>query len=158
MGAFMPTSPIVQLQLAFAVGVVLFALWKGGAAERLTALVVAANVAAGLVIDGFFESSTAVLRFVTDGVTAIALLPVAMRWASPWMGAVMLFYASQFSLHAYYELVERNQRDYLHAVINNINFSGVTLCLAAGAAAAWRRRVRTARRTAAGPSSPARRR
>jgi hypothetical protein len=153
----MPTSPIVQLQLAFAVAVVVFALWKGGAAERLTALAVVANLASGFVIDAFFPSSVSMLRFVTDGVTALALLAVVLRWATPWMGAVMLFYASQFSLHAYYEIAERNPRDYLHAVINNINFSGVSLCLAAGALVAWRRRLRSARSSGA-PSSPARRR
>jgi len=153
----MPTSPIVQLQLAFAVAVVVFALWKGGAAERLTALAVAANLTAGLVINGFFQGSSAGLRFVADGATALALLVVAMRWAAPWMGAVMLFYAAQFSLHAYYEIVERDPHDYVHALVNNINFSGISLCLAAGAFVAWRRGIRTARPSAA-PSSPARRR
>jgi hypothetical protein len=151
----MPTSPIVQLQLALAVAVVMLALWKGGAPERLTALLVAVNMTAGLALDIAFPAAGSGLRFATDGLTALAMLAVTIRWATPWMGAVMLFFAAQFSLHAYYMVVGRDERDYLHALVNNINFTGVTLCLALGAIVAWRRRVRS-RPAPAGPSSPAR--
>ena len=108
----MPTSPIVQLQMAFAVAVVVFALWKGGAAERLTALV---------------------------------LLGITVRYGALWMGGVMLFYAAQFGMHSYYMVLQRPTGDYLNALVNNINFMGITWCLVIGTAVAWRRRVKAAR-------------
>jgi hypothetical protein len=72
------------------------------------------------------------------------LLGVTLRYAAPWMGAVMLFYAAQFALHSYY-LVMQLPNDFWHALINNVNFSGTTLCLIIGTAVTWRRRVRQAR-------------
>ena len=148
----MPTSPIVQLQLALAVAVVMLSLWKGGAAERLTALLVAVNMTTGLALDIALPDSGSGPSFVTDGLTAFAMLAVTIRWAAPWMGAVMLFFAAQFSLHAYYIVVGRDERDYLPALVNNINFTGVTLCLAVGALVAWRRRVRPRSRSGASPA------
>jgi len=152
----MPTSPIVQLQLAFAVCAVLFALWKGGVAERLAALVVAANLVVGMAPTGSEPASSDMLGFVNDGLSAFALLAITLRYGAPWMGVVMLFYASQFALHAAYMVVGRDETDYLHAVINNLNFTGVTVCLVVAAAAAWRRRIK-ARTSAARSSSPMRR-
>lgn len=144
----MPSSPIVQLQLALAVGGIMFALWKGDVAARIAGGAVAANLASGLFLKvgpGFED----MLRFAEDGLTAMALLAVALRYAAPWTGAVMLLYAAQFSLHAYYMMTGRPETDHLHAVINNFDFSGIILCLIAGAAVAWRRRVQN-RRTRAG--------
>lgn len=154
----MPTSPIVQLQLAFAVCAVLFAAWKGGLAERLAAVVVVANIVAGMVMTEAKPASSDMLRFVNDGLSAFALLAITLRYAAPWMGVVMLFYASQFALHAAYIVVGRAETDYLHALINNLNFTGVTICLVAGVAVAWRRRVKARRQSAAASSSPAPRR
>jgi len=52
-------------------------------------------------------------------------------------------------LHAYYMVTDRSDADYLHALINNVDFAGVIWCLIIGAAVAWRRRVREARASAA---------
>jgi len=149
----MPTSPIVQLLMVFALSGILFALWKGGVAERLAACVVAANLAAGVLVVELLTPFDDLLRFASDGVTAMALLAVTLRYAAPWMGGVMLFYAAQFSLHAYYMVTGRPEADYLHAVINNINFSAINGCLVIGAAVAWRRRSRAVRSRTA-PAAP----
>jgi hypothetical protein len=138
----MPTSPIVLLQMAVAAGGILFALWKGGASERTAAGIVAANLATGLLIAEFLEPNQASLRFGLDGLTALALLAVTLRYAAPWMGVMMLLYAGQFSLHAFYLATDRDQTDYLHALINNINFSATVWCLIIGTAVTWRRRRR----------------
>jgi hypothetical protein len=138
----MPTSPIVLLQIAIAAAGILFALWKGDAAERAAACVVAVNLAAGLLVSEFLVSRQTALRFAADGLTALALLAVTVRYGAPWMGAMMLLYAAQFSLHAYYLATGRDQTDYLHAVINNIDFSAIVWCLIIGTAVTWRRRSR----------------
>lgn len=153
----MPTSPIVQLQLALGVLAIALALWKGGAPERLAALAVVGNIAAGMIADAVEARGGALWTFANDGLTAFIMLAVILRWARPWLGAVMFFYAAQFTLHAAYMATGRDPNDYLHAVVNNIIFTGTILSLGAGAIAAWRGRVRQAR-SAAGSSSPARRR
>lgn len=141
----MPTSPIVLLQLVLAVAGVAFALWKGGPAERFGACVVAAGLAVGVLVAETLETYPDWLRLMMDGVAALAFLWIALRRAAAWMGVIMLLYAVQFGLHAYYLAVERDQADYLHAVINNANNSAIVFCLILGSAAAWRQRAREAR-------------
>jgi hypothetical protein len=53
----------------------------------------------------------------------------------------MLLYALQFALHAFYYVAER-PRDSMHVILNNLDFFAVCVCLAAGTAVAWRRRLR----------------
>lgn len=124
---------------------ILFALWKGGLAERLAAAVVAANLVIGLSATFLAPDSTGLVRLGNDGLAALALLAITLRYAAPWMGAVMFFYAAQFSLHSFYLVTERSDQDLLHAVINNIDFAGVLLSLIAGVFMAWRHRARGSR-------------
>jgi hypothetical protein len=156
----MPTSPIIQALFAFSACAILFTLWKGGPAERAAAIVVSANLLVGVLTTEFFSPHRPMLQFANDGATAFALLAITLRWAAPWMGAVMLLYSAQFALHAYYMASGRNPRDYLHALMNNLNFTAVLWCLVIGAAMAWRRRIveRRASSAAAAASSPAPRR
>jgi hypothetical protein len=124
----------------------MFALWKGGRAERLAAVIVIANVVVGQ-MDAFLgPSGDSVLRLVNDGVTALILLGVTVRYGALWMGGVMLFYAAQFAMHSYYLVTQRPTGDYLNALINNVNFIGINVCLIIGTAVAWHHRARTARR------------
>jgi hypothetical protein len=149
----MPDLSIRLLINAFLVLGGLFALWKGGPAERLAALIVVANVALGslghmlapVIDDG-------VIRLFNDGLAAIALLAVTIRYATPWTGGVMLFFAAQFSLHSYYLVTGRPDSDYLHAVVNNVDWSGVSWCLIIGTAMAWRQRARAASRAMPEPA------
>jgi hypothetical protein len=120
----------------------LFAFLRGGAAERIGAAIILANLLAYAAKEALFPSQLAAL--LIDGITALLLLAVALRYASVWLGAVMLLYALQFALHAFYFVMEL-PRDRLHMIVNNANFFVVNLCLAAGALMAWRRRIRAAR-------------
>ena len=131
------------------------ALSKGGWAERIGAAIILANTLAYVVNETRFHSPIASL--VIDALTALAFLGVALRYASFWQGAVMLLYAMQFGLHAYYFVLERPVRDtLLHAVVNNTIFFAILACLTSGMAARWpvcagarirARRLLTRRRT-----------
>lgn len=142
--------PDIDLRLIFNGLFVLgaaFALLKGGPAERVTAAVVIANVAIGQTGEWIAPNSDALIRLVNDGLTAMILLGVTVRYGAPWMGGIMLLFAVQFAMHSYYMVMERRPGDYLNALINNINFSGIIWCLVTGTAVAWLRRIRAAKAT-----------
>src|SRR5689334_21432961 len=97
---------------AFSVFAGVFAFWKGGAAERLAAGVVIVNVAIGYLTKQFMPESESVIRLANDGVAALALLAITVRFGAPWMGGAMLFYAAQFALHSYDLVMQRTAFDY----------------------------------------------
>ena len=137
-------DPIVFVALAVVFAGCVFSLWKGGPAERTGGAIVLANtllvLIAALVLP---EASQPIAELVVDGLTAMGLLVVVLRYGSLWLGGAMLLYAVQFSLHAFYFVTERTP-DHLHAVVNNVDFSGIIWCLVIGTAVAWRRRTRAA--------------
>jgi hypothetical protein len=133
---------------SFALLCCLFALWKGGPAERAAALAVMANVVVGQAGHLLAPGLTDQVRLVNDGLTALVLLGVTVRYGAPWMGGVMLFFAVQFAMHSYYMVTARPTRDYLYALINNIDYLGIVWCLIIGTVVAWRARVRRVRATA----------
>lgn len=141
----MPNISLGLLIDVFSVLGALFAVWKGDVAERATALVVIANVIIGEGGRWLAPGDDAILRLVVDGLTALVLLGITMRYGALWMGAVMLFFAAQFSLHSYYLVADRNPNDRLHAIINNLDWNGVIWCLIIGTLVAWRARSRRIR-------------
>lgn len=148
--------PIGLLIDVFSVLCAIFALWKGGHAERSAALVVLANIAIGQLGRAVAPGADGMIRLVNDGLTALVLLGVTVRYGAMWMGGVMLFYAAQFAMHSYYLVTMRKTGDYLNALINNINFTGIIWCLVIGTVVAWRRRAVIARgqRAQAAPAAP----
>jgi hypothetical protein len=52
----------------------------------------------------------------------------------------MLLQAVQFTLHAWYMLLER-PRDALFSTINNVDTLGILACVLFGSIVAWRRRI-----------------
>lgn len=137
----MSLSPISVVLLLLVLGGCAFAFWKGGPAERAGAGVILANLTLLWVADLVWAKiSSGALGLAVDGMTALALLVIALRYASLWLGGVMLLYALQFGLHAFYFVTER-PFDLLHVVANNADFMGVVICLVAGTAVAWRRRA-----------------
>lgn len=130
---------LAEIVLAFCLCACVFAFVKGGTAERVGAAIILLNLVAGLANEYLKQSQ--LITLVIDGGTAVGLLVVAMRYASPWLGAVMLLYALQFALDAYYFVLER-PRDLLHVVLNNADFCGINLALFAGTLTAWLRRRR----------------
>lgn len=86
------------------------------------------------------HSFETLFRLTLDGLTAVGLLVVAIRYASFWLGGVMLLYAAQFSLHAFY-MVTARPIDLMHIKINNMNFLGISIALAIGTIVGWRQRI-----------------
>ena len=138
----------------FAILCCLFAFWKGGRAERAAAIAVAANMLIGqtghLIAPGLNDQ----IRLINDGLTALILLGITVRYGAMWMGGVMLFYAAQFAMHSFYIVMQKDP-DYLRALINNIDYLGIVSCLIIGTIVAWRRRVRLRAKAAAAPATPA---
>jgi hypothetical protein len=135
----MLNSPVIAGLLAFSLAACLFAFIKGGMAERIGAGVILANLIITVANEYLFQNQ--VMGLAIDGLTAFALLALAVRYASLWLGCVMLLYALQFTLHAFY-LVSERPRDMLHVVVNNVDFFTISLCLVIGTAVAWRRSLR----------------
>jgi cbb3-type cytochrome oxidase subunit 3 len=144
----MPEISVRFLINTFSVLGALFAFWKGGPAERATAAVVMLNVLIGYTGAFLAPQLDNMIRLVNDGLTALIILAITLRYGALWMGGVMLFFAAQFSMHSYY-IVTGRETGYLYALINNINFSGIIWCLIIGTAVAWRRRIRSRRARAA---------
>lgn len=144
----MPNSPIIVVLLAISLASCAFAFWKGDASERIGAGVIFANLLLTLGSSiAALGGAEALVQLTLDGVTALVLAGLALRYASLWLGAVMLLYAAQFALHGYYMVAERPV-DSLHVIVNNGDFLLVSVSLAAGTAVAWRRRVAAERRGA----------
>ncbi|HET6972157.1 MAG TPA: hypothetical protein VFH92_13605 [Phenylobacterium sp.] len=138
------------VQLTFSVVTYLAAFVKGGSAERVGAAIILGNLIAGMANEAFLHDQMVTLAI--DGITAVALLPVTLRYVSFWLGAVMILYALQFALHAYYVVMELH-RDVVHVVLNNVDFFAINLCLALGVGLAWSRRRRALAAEAARPAA-----
>lgn len=142
-------SPTIIALTTFAVVVWGLAFWRGGAAERWGAAIVAGNQALTLliayVLGGGSQGTIALLVQLTlDGASAVALLFVLLRFGRPWLGVAMLLYAAQFTLQSVY-LVGQLNKDYLHVLLNNLNFLAIHLTLLVGTALHWTRSSRARR-------------
>jgi len=123
-------------------GICLLALWKGGPPERFGAGAILGIVILGRLIGLLLNPETyPTLRLIEDGLTALALLAVAVRYASFWLGGAMLLYAALFALHAAYFVIGRKP-DLIYTVVIDVCFLGVSICLGVGTAVFWRNRVR----------------
>jgi signal transduction histidine kinase len=136
----MLTTPIVTSLLTFSLLACGFAFLRGGVGERVGAGVILANLV--LTLANEYLQQNQVVTLAIDGLTALALLAIAVRFASFWLGGVMLLYALQFSMHAFYFVAAR-PRDLIHAVVNNLDFFAVSLCLVVGTTVAWRQQRKT---------------
>lgn len=116
------------------------AVWKGGDAERLGGALILTFAVIWEATAFLPEGVRPTLQLVFDFLTALGLLAIALRYASLWLGGVLLFQALQFSLHSFY-FVTKKPHDNLHAVVNNGVFLAILTCLAVGTLVAWRRRV-----------------
>jgi hypothetical protein len=118
-----------------------FGLWKGDIAVRLAALTHFGVQVATLLVHptiGDIGSESALLA--VDFASAVIFLLLAVRFANLWIGAAMILEAAQFSLHAYY-LVMELPHDRLHAWINNTSDALILICILVGAVQAIRRRM-----------------
>ena len=145
----MPESLTTQIGWLFTLMVAGLAWWRGGNPERFGAvLMVAAAVAVPIVHRVQSASGSSVALLVIDAAMAVGFLALAIRYASLWLGAAMLLQAMQFSLHAFYIVVEK-AHDRLYSIVNNLDTIGVILCVLIGTLIAWRRRAKAAAAQAA---------
>ena len=120
------------------------AWWKGGQVEKLGAsLKLATSVIALGVHHLLKQDAISVALLTADGLLAVGLLALAIRYASLWIGAAMLLQAGQFSLHAWY-LVNGLKFDRFYAIANNLVTIGILICILVGTLIAWRRRSKAA--------------
>ncbi|MFI4935668.1 MAG: hypothetical protein ACHP7N_13680 [Caulobacterales bacterium] len=136
------------LVISSAVVAALFAFWRGDTATRIAGAVSAVNAVALPLVRVTLQAQVGeVLQLTADFFWAVGLLILVVRFASPWLGVTMLLQAVQFSLHAYYLVMER-PLDRLHAWINNLDTTGISIAIVIGTVLAWRRRVALAREDA----------
>jgi hypothetical protein len=134
--------------MAAALGVGVFGLWKGDTPVRYAVLTLLTVELATFIINpkvGDVGGESVLL--VVDFAFAVILLVLAVRFASLWIGAAMILQAAQFSLHAYY-LVMELPHDRLHAWINNTDNWGILISICLGTILAIRRRKALAREEA----------
>jgi hypothetical protein len=132
-----------------------FAFWKGGPAERAGAVVILVMMVLERALHVLPDGWWPILSLCGDGLTALGLLAVALRYASLWLGGAMLFYAAQFSLHSFYLVTGRSSDTPLHIFLNDFNFIAIIVCLVAGTIIAWRGRIAQAREAARAASETA---
>lgn len=136
----MSMSPFLMFFLAFIFSVCVFAWAKGGPAERYGALFIAVSAVAVELVHWFLPRDLqGLLLLAVDGFLAASFLLLALRYASAWLGGAMLLQAIQFSLHAYYFVTGVHRGD-TYAIINNLDSTGVMLCIVIGTVIAWRKR------------------
>ncbi len=122
-----------------------FALWKGGPAERTGAAVIIVLVVLERLAHALPQGWWPIISLCGDALTALGLLVIAIRYASFWLGGVMLLYAAQFTLHSFYLVTGRSSDTPLHIIISDLNFAAILVCLTAGTTMAWRARLRAAK-------------
>jgi hypothetical protein len=142
-------SPLPVIVVGLNVLAALFSAWKGDRAARIAGVVNLFNSVALLVYGAVTGNAqiSEVLQLTSDLLWAVGLLMLVVRYASLWLGVTMLLQAVQFSLHAYYLVMER-PHDLIHAWVNNLNEVGISTCIIIGTALAIRRRMAHAREAA----------
>jgi len=141
------------LFLALPIGTCGLAIIRGGFAERVVASIVALSVPVGFAVMQLPADAQPVTELVADGVIAFAVLALAVFLATPWLGAVLLLYAGQFALHAFY-FVSSRPVDKPYALLNNAIFLAVTISLLVGTVGTLRKRA-SCRRPAIRPPAAA---
>jgi|HubBroStandDraft_5_1064220.scaffolds.fasta_scaffold179431_1 hypothetical protein len=141
-------NPLYVVSQVASAATVVVALWKGDRATRAAAIAFAIlDVATSIIRPRVGDVSSETILLVIDFFCAVTFLLLAVRYASLWLGAAMIFQAAQFSLHAYY-LVMELPHDLLHAWINNLDDWGIMISIVAGVVLAIRRRQTLAREEA----------
>ena len=142
-------SPLPTVLFGLNLFAALFAAWRGDRAARIAGALSLFDIVIPMTYGAITGNTQVgeVLELSADLVWAIGLLILVVRYASLWLGVTMLLQAAQFSLHAYYLVMER-QHDLIHAWVNNLNELGITICIVVGTVMAIRRRAAHAREAA----------
>ena len=124
-----------------------FAIWKGGLAERAGAVMSLAMWIVTLIASAETQSYLPATAFlISDGVLAIGLLVLAIRYSSLWMGVAMLLQALSLSFHAAYFAADQAEisKKVLHFYVLGKNLSSLAMLLVIviGTLVSWRKRAR----------------
>jgi hypothetical protein len=120
-------------------GTCLYAWFKGAAPERIgAALLLLGTIAALLFQTTMSETGRVTPTLIGEGLLAMGFLILAIRYASLWLGGAMILQGIQFSLHAFYIVMERSH-DWLFAAVTNLVTFGIIGCILLGTTLAWRR-------------------
>lgn len=97
-----------QAALAALVVVCGFAIWKGAAAVRSGAVLIVVTWIVTLTASAVTRSYVPATAFLaSDGIMAVGLLFLAIRYSNWWMGAAMMLQSLSLALHAGYFAAER---------------------------------------------------
>ncbi|MGR4862252.1 hypothetical protein [Caulobacter sp. LARHSG274] len=131
-------APLLWILMAVTV---LLAWRQGGGAERMGAiLILAGSILAWLIHSVMPNSAQSIALLIGEAGLAAGFLILAMRYVSPWLGIAMLLQATQFSLHAYYLIGEKDHDD-LYKLVNNFNTFAILLIILLATLLSWRRRA-----------------
>jgi hypothetical protein len=140
-----------------------FAIWKGSDAVRAGAILIVATWLVTLLASAVTRSYVPATAFLaSDGIMAIGLLFLAVRYSNWWMGAAMMLQAIALALHAGYFQAERADlskhvlRNYVMG--KNLASAGLLLIILAATIAnvlSRRAKASKARASASAPASQA---
>jgi hypothetical protein len=137
----MTLNPVVLAIWLTILATFVLSVWKGGAAERWAGSLVAAGALSAFMLHRTVpEAALPMALLAAEVLLACGFLALSVRYACLWLGAAMLLQAVQFTLHAWYMLLER-PRDALFSTINNVDTLGILACVLFGSIVAWRRRI-----------------
>jgi hypothetical protein len=116
------------------------AQWKGDKPERLGAAFALAGAIASIPVHMYAPKDLAPLLLLgADALLAAGFLLLAIRYASLWLGAAMIFQAGQFALHAVYTAGEI-PHDLTYSLINNLITFAIFAAILIATLTSWRRR------------------
>jgi hypothetical protein len=137
-----------------------FAIWKGSDAVRAGAVLIVATWIVTLAASAVTRSYVPAIAFLaSDGIMAVGLLFLAVRYSNWWMGAAMLLQSLALALHAGYFAAERADlsahvlRGYILG--KNLASAGLLLIILAATVASMRRR-RSREAAVPAPAMPSR--
>ncbi|WP_158916259.1 hypothetical protein [Caulobacter sp. S45] len=133
---------IASLEFFFEMLCCLFAILKGGSAERAGALVVVAcYVVTEIVIALSWPHFPITVVFILDFVLAIGLLVVAFRFGSLWLGFAMLLQSANLCSQAF-AFTGDGLSHSSEVILNNVLSLLMGGSIAMGAFFSWRKRER----------------
>ena len=104
----MTLNPVVLAIWLTILATFTLSVWKGGTAERWAGSLVAAGALSAYIIHRTVpEDALSLALLFAEFLLACGFLALAVRYVCLWLGAAMMFQAVQFTLHAWYLLLER---------------------------------------------------
>lgn len=138
------------------------ALLKGGVSERWTAAVLLGNQtveSSAYLLLRLSHDAVPILTLVLDGVVALALLVLAMKFVKIWLGIAMLLQSVLLGLHGAV-MADFGLPYSTYSIANNVTLTVLLVLLLGATLIAWRERGRDRQappgRTSAPAGQPAR--